>query len=173
MRRSRLSLFLSTASFVIAAVGIGRVQSWAANSDEIIGTPTVVSGDSLEVKGHRVRLFGIDAPELGQVCMMAGKTYDCGRIAATALMDLTAGIAVRCLPKQRVEGALVAECYADDYDLSEGMVYTGWALALPAEGRRYKGLENGAKEARRGLWGGEFMAPWEWRQVKELASPNE
>jgi endonuclease YncB( thermonuclease family) len=144
-----------------------------AQSDEIVGTPRIVSGDSLDVRGYRLRLFGIDAPELGQVCMRDGSAYDCGRIAATALMDLTAGIAVRCLPKHRMNETLVAECYASDYDLSEGMVYTGWALALPDEGRRYEGLENGAKKARRGLWGGEFIAPWEWRLGKRLAGSNQ
>ncbi len=172
MRRSRPSLLLSAVSVVITAVATGYVQPLAAMPDEILGTPTVVSGDSLEVSGYRVRLFGIDAPEPEQVCIMDGRTYDCGHIAATALMDLTAGTTVRCVPKQQVGEALVANCYAGDYDLSEGMTYTGWALALPDEGSRYKGLEDGAKKAHRGLWGGEFVAPWEWRQGKRFAGPN-
>lgn len=163
---------LSIGSFVITALATGCVQPLVAMPDEIMGNPTVASGDSLEVGGYRVRLFGIDAPESGQVCIMDGKTYDCGHIAATALMDLTAGTTVRCVPKQKVEEILVANCYANDYDLSEGMTYTGWALAFPDEGGRYKGLESGAKKARRGLWGSEFVAPWEWRQGKRLADSN-
>ena len=61
-----------------------------------------------------------------------------------------------------------AHCFADDYDLSAGMVYTGWALADGEAGKRYLETERGARDGRRGLWRGDFVAPREWRQGRRL-----
>lgn len=172
MCRSNSSRHRSAVICVIMALAIGFAFPLAAAPEEIVGTPTIVTGDTLDVRGDCIRLYGVDAPELGQACVMHGKTYDCGHVAATALMDLTAGLRVRCVAKQRTGDVLIATCYADGYDLSEGMAYTGWALAHPDEGRRYKGLEADAKKERRGLWRGAFVAPWDWRQGRRLAGSN-
>ena len=136
---------------------------------EVVGAAKVAYGDLLEVAGQSFRLAGIDAPEPGQTCKLKDRSYDCGRISATALMDLTAGVSVRCVPLDETpaEGPARALCYAGDYDLSEGMVYTGWALADPVAGKRYRRIQEGAKKAKRGLWRGEFLPPWEWRQRQQ------
>ena len=65
-------------------------------SADITGKACVVDGDTLEVAGERIRLFGIDAPEMKQTCEWPGKTVPCGRLATTALMDLTAGSEITC-----------------------------------------------------------------------------
>ncbi len=44
--------------------------------------------------------------------------------------------------------------------LSEGMTYTGWALALRRVSDRYLIFEERARAARRGLWKGRFDTPW-------------
>ena len=36
--------------------------------DDISGVPRVIDGDTLDIGGIRVRLFGIDVPEHGQIC---------------------------------------------------------------------------------------------------------
>lgn len=136
---------------------------------EVAGTAEIITGDVLEVQGQRVRLAGIDAPEPGQTCRLPHRDYDCGLIAATALMDLTAGATVRCLLHREADDrTFLGSCSADGYDLSEGMAYTGWALAQPGEGEQYRTVEEGAKAARRGLWRGQFVKPWEWRSGTRL-----
>lgn len=140
---------------------------------ELRGAARVFSGDRLEIDGRRIALAGIDAPERGQRCRRRDdRGYDCGRIAATALMDLTAGAEVRCRIQQEAtigagdDAVPLARCSVDGYDLSEGMVYAGWALADPKTGARLRRLEQGAREAGRGLWRGPFEPPWVWRGTR-------
>ncbi len=135
---------------------------------EIAGMPKIVDGYTIELQGQAIRLYGIDAPELGQACTIKERTYDCGMVARTALLDLTAGVAVTCKvvsaePGRAAEDGRPGRCFAQGYDLSEGMAYTGWALALRAVSERYLVFEERAQAAGRGLWKGRFVTPWDWR----------
>ena len=53
-------------------------------------------------------------------------------------------------------------------ELNAWLVSEGWALAYRRYSTDYVAEEQAAKEARRGLWRGEFIAPWEWRRGKRL-----
>ncbi len=139
---------------------------------QVTGPPRVIDGDTIEVAGRVIRLYGIDAPELGQNCRIGERAYDCGRIARTALLDLTAGVTVSCKlappsPEDGLDGR-IGHCSADGYDLSEGMAYTGWALALRRVTDRYFAFEAQARAAGRGLWRGPFVTPWDWRDGARL-----
>jgi endonuclease YncB( thermonuclease family) len=48
------------------------------------------------------------------------------------------------------------------------MVHTGWALAYRRYSKLYVAIEEKAKAAKRGMWRGEFVPPWEWRRGKRL-----
>ncbi|MFZ2082324.1 MAG: thermonuclease family protein, partial [Xanthobacteraceae bacterium] len=39
----------------------------------------------------------------------------------------------------------------------------GWALAFVQYSKTYVPDEAAAREARRGIWSGAFIAPWDWR----------
>ena len=41
--------------------------------DCIIGVASVIDGDTIEIHGQRIRLFGIDAPESSQLCERADR----------------------------------------------------------------------------------------------------
>ncbi len=132
------------------------------------GPATVIDGNTLEVAGARLRLHGIDAPDLDQPCRLRGRTQACGVIARAALMDLTAGAELDCKLRGRdADGRTLATCTADGYDVAEGMVYTGWALALDDAPARYRTVQRQAEAARRGLWLGQFTAPSEWRRRRQ------
>ena len=60
--------------------------SFSALADDITGKVRIIDGDTLEVGGKRVRLFGIDAPEAKQTCTVDGKEWRCGE-EATFVMD--------------------------------------------------------------------------------------
>lgn len=45
----------------------------------IFGLAVAGDGDSLRVGDNRIRLFGIDAPEIDQVCDKPSGRWDCGK----------------------------------------------------------------------------------------------
>jgi len=110
----------------------------------------VVTGEVLIVDEVRYRLTGIDAPEPGETCMLNGIARDCGIVARAQLLDLTAGATVTCTLTGTASAVpALARCQANGYDLSTGMVYTGWARALSDA---LAPVEADAKRARRGQW---------------------
>lgn len=151
------------AVLVFLAVSARAVNADPAGPAE---SAVAVTGDIIRTGGKRYCLFGIDAPETGQYCTLpSGKTFPCGRIATTALMDLLAGASVHCKPtgKSRPSCA-IARCEADGFDLSANMLHTGWALAAEQAPPHYRELQTRAKQRRHGLWRGQFDPPWVWRR---------
>ncbi len=67
------------------------------SAQDISGRASVVDGDTLEVRGVRIRLFGIDAPEGQQPCKRpSGETWRCGQQSALALSDKLGQATVVC-----------------------------------------------------------------------------
>ncbi len=102
---------------------------------DVTGQASVIDGDTIEIHGQRIRLHGIDAPELAQTCWDRNGEYPCGRIARTAALDLIAGedtVTCETRGKDRF-GRWLAVCFAGGFSINRNMVYTGWALAY----RRY------------------------------------
>ncbi len=61
---------------------------------DVGGVASVIDGDTLEIRGQRIRFHGIDAPESRQLCRRDGKPWQCGKDAANAL---TAALISLCL----------------------------------------------------------------------------
>jgi endonuclease YncB( thermonuclease family) len=131
----------------------------------ISGRASVTDGDSLEIRGERIRLHGIDAVEARQQCRdRHGRSWPCGRRAAFALEDAIGGRTVHCGVRDRDDyGRIVARCMAGTTDLSAEMVSRGYAIVLRRYGREYVPLEDRARAARVGIWDGSFERPGAWR----------
>ena len=135
----------------------------------VTGSARVIDGDTLDVGGVRIRLHGIDAPESGQTCRTGGKRWLCGREATRALAGRISGRSVECQERDRDRyGRLVAACSASGRDLNAWMVAEGWAFAYRRYSNAYVGEESAERAARRGVWRGEVVPPWEWRKGKRL-----
>ncbi len=125
----------------------------------------VLDGDTIEVSGEKIRLFGIDAPESRQVCRRGGLEWLCGAEATKALRELVRHHQINCSGRGRDRyERLIAVCFADGKEINETMVREGWALAFRRYSKTYVGAEDAAREAGNGLWAGEFVPPWEWRK---------
>jgi endonuclease YncB( thermonuclease family) len=104
----------------------------------ISGRASVVDGDTIEIRGERIRLFGIDAPESGQPCTIEGKTSLIGKDAAFALADKIGGQVVECRPRDRDRfNRPVAVCFVGGEDINGWVVTNGWALAYRYYSRDY------------------------------------
>jgi endonuclease YncB( thermonuclease family) len=135
---------------------------------DLAGTASVIDGDTLEIHGQRIRLFGIDAPEGRQTCRRDGKAWRCGQQAALALADKIGRRPIDCRERDRDRyRRIVAICYLDGEDLNGWLVRQGWALDYRQYSKgRYAAEEAEARAGRRGVWAGTFQKPWEWRRRK-------
>jgi endonuclease YncB( thermonuclease family) len=80
------------AAFMLAVTGTGA-------ADDLTGQVSIVDGDTLEIHGTRIRLWGVDAPESSQLCRGEDSLpYRCGAQAANDLYGFIAKRPVNCLP---------------------------------------------------------------------------
>lgn len=144
----------------------------SAEAETLTGKPYVTDGDTVKISGERIRLEGIDAPERNQRCKDAsGKGYDCGLVSTAALRTKIGRNSVTCEGTKRDRyGRFLGICYLNELDLNGWMVRNGYALAYTRYSRRYASAEQEARENSRGLWDGEFVAPWRWRRGERLTT---
>lgn len=132
----------------------------------------VSDGDSFTIsvadKPHKIRLVGIDAPELAQNCQTAaGKPWRCGvaaRDMLTKLIPRGTTIACRSAARDKFDRALSRCRLPDSSDLAAQLVSGGWAVATTED---FLVEEGRARAARAGLWQGDFLSPAEWRAANQ------
>jgi endonuclease YncB( thermonuclease family) len=148
----------------------------AGPAEPVRGLAIAGDGDSLRIGETRIRLHGIDAPELDQTCTRPGASWACGSEAASQLAKLVTGRDVLCLPMgEDQHGRVLARCKVMGRDINQAMVESGYALAFRRYGTEYVAAEERAKAAKRGLWSGSFQTPSEFRsadQSREVRSPG-
>ena len=139
------------------------------SAQNITGTASVIDGDTLEIRGNRIRLHGIDAPESGQNCQANDKNYRCGQHATLALSDKIGSSNITCRGTDSDRyGRVIAICYLGNIDLNAWMVTQGWAIAYRQYSTDYVSNEENAKTANRGIWRGPFVPPSQWRRGTRL-----
>lgn len=125
----------------------------------------VLDGDTVKIKGEKVRLRHIDAPESGQTCKsFKGKVWPCGRRATQKLVQLVINKKVKCLTYGLdTYNRVLASCYWQDgkTSIAGRMVRIGYAVA---KGDRYRHSETLARKEKRGIWSGSFDEPYIWRR---------
>ena len=157
---------ISAAAFTVTAfTAIAPVQ---ASAQSLRGPADVTDGDSLSVAGIRVRLFGIDAPELNQNCYENGAEVACGEMSKSQLESLIGDSEVTCHRKSTDPyGRMVAICQISGVDLGRAMVEAGWATAFRKYSQDYVPAELRARAAKSGLWQWNFQAPDDYRAAQQ------
>lgn len=152
---------------LLGLVLLAQLPAWAAEATgRVIG---VIDGDTIDVltarfETLRIRLSGIDAPELGQAF---------GRNAKAALSSLafTRQVTIEWHKRDRY-GRLVGKVTLEGRDIALEMLTLGMAWHYrqfeseqrAADRGRYQEAENRARAARRGLWADAApVPPWEYR----------
>ena len=147
-------------------------------AEEIIGIPRIVDGDTVHIKEYKIRLEGIDAPEIKQKCKKEKlkissiigftfyKDYNCGEVSKENLEAKVDRSIIKCISssKDRYERYL-AKCFKNKINLNRWMVRNGHAVAYRRYSKEYIIDEEFAKENKLGLWRGKFVLPEKWRKL--------
>jgi endonuclease YncB( thermonuclease family) len=142
--------------------------AFPAAAAPVSGSATVIDGDTLEIDGRRIRLFGIDAPELSQTCDRGGETWACGSAAADELRSMIGSYPLSCEGSEvDIYGRLLAVCYIGGVDLNRTLVAEGWATAFRRYSDNYVADETRARGSKRGLWSSSFTPPETYRQLED------
>jgi endonuclease YncB( thermonuclease family) len=136
-----------------------------AEAADITGTAKIRDGDLIQIGSQRIRLAGIDAPSVDQLCINTkGERWTCGVAARDALMHYTDKKSWTChVTRTDRRGHMVAHCQVDGEDIQKWLVKSGWALSYTRFSHDYDADEKAAREAKAGMWQGAFIAPWDWR----------
>jgi endonuclease YncB( thermonuclease family) len=137
-------LIYAAAVAVAGTFAIASEQASAQTGSVVVGRPYVTDGDTLRIGRVRLRLQGIQAPEMD--------TAE-GQEARRQLIALIGRAEVRCVDSgQRSYDRIVARCFIGRDDVAGLLVARGWARDWPRfSGRRYAAAEAAARGAGRGL----------------------
>ena len=108
-------------------------------ASDVIGFSKVVDGDTIHIKSYKMRLEGIDAPEMKQKCKRPylqilffnfQKDYYCGQKSKKKLTEKIDNKQVKCIlyRKDRYKRYL-AKCLKGSTNLNRWMVRNGYAVA--------------------------------------------
>lgn len=114
-----------------------------------------------------VRISAIDAPEKRQAFGQVSRQH-----LAQLCFEQMATITPRTHDRY---GRTVGDVECQGQDVATEQVRSGMAWFYVKYGKGYehlRGLEAEAREARRGLWAQEAVAPWEWRRSKDSCYQN-
>jgi endonuclease YncB( thermonuclease family) len=141
---------------------------------ELTGRVRVIDADTWDVGRERVRLFGIDSPEIDQMCGdQQGRDWACGVWATDQVRALYGGRRVTCerLGQDRY-GRTVARCFVDGKDVAREMVAQGLAFAFRRYSMDYDLDEKGAAVNLRGLHASQVQSPADFRAAKKKGAPT-
>jgi len=148
----------------LLAISLLLLPSLAQGAD-ITGAAKVREGDQIVIGNTRIRLSGIDAPSVDQLCLnTTGERWTCGVAARDELIKHADNRTWTCHVRNTDRrGRSVARCEIDGEDIQKWLVRSGWALAYKRVSHDYDADEAAARDMKAGMWQGAFIAPWDWR----------
>ncbi|MGY4289153.1 endonuclease YncB(thermonuclease family) [Bradyrhizobium sp. LM2.7] len=162
---SGLMLRLTQTSLFLAVVlCFSRTSAFTTN---LIGSASVIDGDTLEIHGTRIRLWGIDAPESSQLCRGEDSLpYRCGAKAANELDRFIGGRPVAV--SRDLYGRTVATCSVNGIHCAEWLVRGGLAFDWPRYSKgEYDNAQRQADHPGRGVLGGQLRGPMALSSVRQ------
>ncbi|MCR6499699.1 thermonuclease family protein [Shinella sp. CPCC 101442] len=162
MGLSKRARDVGVAMAILALTALVVLRIGGESGETITGTARAADGDTLTLDGHRIRLAGIDTPEMMQICKRDGVDWRCGVAARSRLAEFLRAGPVTCRSQGRDKyDRLLARCETVAGDLGARMVREGLAVSYGG----YEDEEQFAKAERKGLWATEFDLPQQWRKM--------
>ena len=133
---------------------------------EIIkGKAKIIDGDTIHIGKNKIRLHGIDAPEINQTCNINKVIWDCGKESRKKLKKLILNQKIQC----EINGVdkykrFISECFLNNESINKYMVREGWAIAYRYYSKIFVIDENFAKKNQLGIWQGNFIEPYLFRK---------
>lgn len=145
----------------------------------VVGRAEVIDGDTIHIGSTRIRLEGIDAPEIGQTCQrawlrFATRPWNCGLDAQRRLAELVGRNEVTCAVKGRDKyGRALAVCSVGSVDVNARLVREGLAWAFVKYSETYVAEEAAARERGLGVWQVPNTPAWDHRAGHWRASEQQ
>lgn len=164
LRRRRSGILVPLALVLLGLAAVWLLTWLDPLPARISGRAVAVDGDTLRLGEDRIRLLGIDAPELDQACQNgSGGKWRCGLEARNTLTTIVRTGEIDCQPyRLDIYGRWLARCWRGEEDLAASLMSAGMAISRNA----YRDEENTARTARLGVWQGPFIDPGAWRKDK-------
>ena len=145
------------------------LYSSASFSEKIIeGKAKIIDGDTIHIEKNKIRLHGIDAPEIDQTCTIKNKMWHWGLESSAALKKLVLDNNISCVVSDIDKyKRYIAECFINNKNINKFMVRNGWAIAYQYYSLDFVEDENLAKKDKIGLWQGKFQEPYLYRKTKK------
>ena len=143
------------AAVIGIVAGLSILAGPAMAETLVSGSATVIAPGQLMVGGKAVQLDDVRMPGPKATCSewrgQRQVAFACNEHAEAFLKSLIAGRDVSCVAR---DGG-IGTCYADGKDLAATLVTAGWASGC-GQTTRYVDLEVAARNARHGMWAGNF-----------------
>ena len=167
-QNQNLFKFLILLFFILSNSAYSEIKFISAHTNQV----RVIDGDSLQIRKEKIRLSGIDAPEINQICYDHNDSpYACGHVAKKKLEYFIKGSPyskIYCYYSERDKyNRILGECVlgeSSSLNINEYMVRWGYAIAYLRYSKKYLDVQDIAKSSKTGLWVGNFDIPEEWRK---------
>ena len=121
---------------------------------------------------EKIRLFGVDAPEMNQICYdQNNRSYACGHASRKFLLNYInkySSSKIYCYYSERDKyKRIIGDCYIGkniNRSINRWMVRNGHAVAYLRYSEKYLYSQEKAKDKKLGIWAGTFDLPEEWRK---------
>jgi endonuclease YncB( thermonuclease family) len=135
------------------------------DSKTIAGNAKVIDGDTIHIGSNKIRLHGIDAPEINQTCEKNNVSWSCGKESAKVLINFINNKKVICDVKDTDKyKRYISVCFVNNVDMNKFMVKNGWAIAYRYYSKDYIESEEKAKKDNVGIWQSSFQEPYLFRK---------
>ena len=171
MKKLNLNLFSLLIIFFLSLTNLANSEEKFINLSKML--VIVTDGDTIKMGKENIRLFGIDAPEMKQICKDKNNDpYACGHSSKVYLKDLINhpgyGDQIYCYYSERDRyKRIIGECFVgaeSKININYLMVLRGQAVAYIRYSEKYLEAQNQAKKDKVGIWAGTFDLPEEWRK---------